>query len=275
MLVAKKKNSWVLGALLAMASLMGGQVQANSIANDAIADAVAATSIGGFCFGIGNLFVADVASGGNNETLVLNVARRLTDLNNDGNFILRQVMTVVAYGANNQVVWESPAIVTNSRDILTPIPGQIVGYNPAAFLNLANFGRFFNFFPFGAECVGMSLAIHNGKTYVVVVGGYSAASGNSPLTGQDDSSGTVTVLDGDTGAVVRTFRFTRQNKRYISTAFALLIDYNDDGNIDVVEWRVRPFTENRVTLTARVYDLVSGAELAFFSFPIASSTKLN
>ena len=181
--------------------------------------------------------------------------------------MLRHEVSVIAKSsATNQILWESFPLFVNSADVFMSDPNTGFAIPPFAF-NPGLFFRFALIFGFGAECAGITIATYNGEAKVIVGAGTSVATG-TPTQGQDQTTMRFRVLNGATGANERTHTVLPQTGFFLAAALPTITDLDDNGNSDLVLWRAQVKSDTRVTVFARSYDLLTGAQKQVISVPL-------
>lgn len=191
----------------------------------------------------------------------------------EGKNKLRHFAVVKSVRPDSSVAW-TRSITTQSLAIATVIPSVPPAYFITEALNIPDR----NASPvlvFPGECLGVSLAEHNGMERIIVALGTSAASGGTiPVAATEGSSNPDTqavvkgkdksvvnfwVFDPSNGNIVRTFRPRAKPGRYFLAFSSGVFDIDDDGNSELVLVYARFVGEDRYDFIYESYNIATGA----------------
>lgn len=232
----------------------------------------AATSAFSLCLGTNPLVIGDVHPTSGDELVYLRKKLTLkSDTNANGSSVLNHFVSVLVKSSTTKaLLYESKPLAVNSQDIFIPAGGGQFTTN--VFFNPGAFARFF-LFPFGGECTGITAAVHDGKTYLILIAGTAAAEGDAE-TGTDRTRLRVRVIDAANGNTVRTTSIYAQSGNFIAWGLPPLVDIDDDGDIELLVWRVSVTNDSRVTAILRYYDLISGIQEGLVAVPLNDSVVI-
>jgi len=189
------------------------------------------------------------------EILVPNVVVTIQpDGDTDGLAEVDQKVSLKAFEQNGNEKWFRQNLTTLSNDVVIAQPFVdllLVGTTfevPARMLGL---------FTLGVECISVGVAEVNGKRYVTVAVGISAAEGD-PQNGEDLSKINLWVLDAATGVVVFKHTIRPRGSRFWSTISSGVFDPDGDGNDEFVSVYAKLNSEETIEWKAFIFDLLNG-----------------
>jgi hypothetical protein len=185
--------------------------------------------------------------------------RILADTDFDGATSVQQTVSLRLFDLQGNLEWKAGPFVLKSFEFasslnfpgfdgVTPAPGAL----PDTSSHLAVFP------PFGTECNGVGVAVHNGQRYVIMTMGTVASAGTAEAP-QDLSKVILYVFNASNGNLVRKHKVVPRDGWFLSGfGGPAVLDADGDGNSEVVVARVRGLSNNRAEFLYESFNLVTG-----------------